>query len=172
MLNDVFVSAYNIVCNYVNELGGNLMKLKDISQEELELMSYDDIAVLILEETGKKMKIFDLFKKVCEVLHLSDAEFESKIADFFEILSTDKKFTMLEDGYWDLRAKHNLEIVIDEDEEDALSEVEDDEELEDIETEEDEEDIFYEADDTDDEGEDDLQDLVVIDVDEDEANSL
>lgn len=148
------------------------MKLKDISQEELELMSYDDIAVLILEETGKKMKIYDLFKKVCDVLHLSEAEFENKIADFFEILSTDKKFTMLENGYWDLRTKHNVEIVIDEEDDEALAEVEDDEELEDMEMEEDEDDIFYESDDADDEGEDDLQDLVVIDVDDDEANSL
>ena len=69
------------------------------------------------------MKIFDLFKKVREVLHLSDAEFENKIADFFELLSTDKKFTMLENGYWDLRAKHNVEIVIDEedDEDEKIS---------------------------------------------------
>ena len=147
------------------------MKLKDISQEELELMGYDDIAALILEETGKKMKIFDLFKKVCEVLNLSDAEFENKIADFFEMLSTDKKFTMLENGYWDLRVKHNVEIVIDEDEDENLTEVIENEE-EEIEPEEDETDIFYETDDTDDEDEDDLQDLVVIDVDEDEANSL
>jgi len=146
------------------------MKLKDISQEELELMGYDDIAALILEESGKKMKIFDLFKKVCEVLHLSDAEFENKIADFFEMLSTDKKFTMLENGYWDLRTKHNVEIVIDEEDDDSLTEVVETEE--EPEPEEDETDIFYEADDTDDEDEDDLQDLVVIDVDEDEANSL
>lgn len=147
------------------------MKLKNLSQEELELMGFDDIAVLILEETGKKMKIFDLFKKVCEVLNLSDADFENKIADFFEILSTDKKFTMLEDGYWDLRAKHNVEIVIDEEDDESLNEATDDLE-EDLVEEEDEEDIFYEADDTDDEADDDLQDLVVIDVDEDEANSL
>lgn len=146
------------------------MKLKDISQEELELMGYDDIAALILEESGKKMKIFDLFKKVCEVLHLSDAEFENKIADFFEMLSTDKKFTMLENGYWDLRTKHNVEIVIDEEDDDSLTEVVETEE--EPEPEENETDIFYEADDTDDEDEDDLQDLVVIDVDEDEANSL
>ncbi len=148
------------------------MKLKNIPQEELELMGYDDIAALILEETGKKMKIFDLFKKVCEVLNLSDAEFENKIADFFEMLSTDKKFTMLEDGFWDLRAKHNVEIVIDEEDDEAIAEAEKDDDIEDIDLEEDEEDIFYEADDTDDETEDDLQDLVVIDVDEDEANSL
>jgi len=148
------------------------MKLKDIPQEELELMGYDDIAALILEESGKKMKIFDLFKKVCKVLNLSDAEFENKIADFFEMLSTDKKFTMLENGYWDLRTKHNVEIVIDEEDEEALNEVVEEDLEDDIEPEEDEEDIFYEAEDTDDEAEDDLQDLVVIDVDEDEANSL
>lgn len=148
------------------------MKLKDIPQEELELMGYDDIAVLILEESGKKMKIFDLFKKVCNALNLSESEFENKIADFFEILSTDKKFTMLENGYWDLRTKHNVEIVIDEEDEEALAESIDEEPAESMEVEESEEDIFYEADDTDDEPDDDLQDLVVIDVDEDETNSL
>lgn len=147
------------------------MKLKDMSKEELELMNYDDIAVLILEESGDKMKIYDLFKKVCKVLHLSDAEFENKIADFFEMLSTDKKFTMLENGYWDLRAKYMQKMVLDEDEEESLAEVTEEEEEEKIE-EETEEDIFYEGDVTDDEDDDDLQDLVVIDVDEDEANSL
>lgn len=146
------------------------MKLKDISQEELDLMSYDELAALILEESRKKMKIFDLFKKVCNILNLSDAEFENKIADFFEILSTNKKFIMLENGYWDLKAKHNVEMIIDEEDDDTLTEVM--EEDMDIEPEEEETDIFYETDDTDDEEDDDLQDLVVIDVDEDEANSL
>ena len=79
------------------------MKLKDMSQEELELMGYDDIALLVLEESGKKMKIYDMFKKVCEVLHLSDADFENKITDFFEMISTNKNFTMLENGYWYLQ---------------------------------------------------------------------
>lgn len=146
------------------------MKLKDMSKEELELMNYDDIAALILEESGDKMKIYDLFKKVCEVLNLSDAEFESKIADFFEMLSTDKKFTMLENGYWDLRAKYMQKMVLDEDEDETLNEVSEEEEEEKLENED--EDIFYESDVTDDEDDDDLQDLVVIDVDEDEANSL
>ena len=69
------------------------------------------------------MKIFDLFKKVCNILNLSDAEFENKIADFFEILSTNKKFIMLENGYWDLKAKHNVEMIIDEEDDDTLTEV-------------------------------------------------
>ena len=37
------------------------MKLKDMSKEELENMSYDDIAYAILTEKKKKMKIIDLF---------------------------------------------------------------------------------------------------------------
>ena len=44
------------------------MKLKDIPKEELELMGYDDIALLILQENGKKMKLRDIFAKVCQVL--------------------------------------------------------------------------------------------------------
>ena len=37
------------------------MSLKDLSKEELETMGYDEIAYLILEEVGKKMKLLDLF---------------------------------------------------------------------------------------------------------------
>ncbi len=142
------------------------MKLKDIPLEELELMGYDEIAKIVLEESGKKMKIFDIFKKVCNALHLSDADFENKITDFFEMLSTNKNFTMLENGYWDLRSKHNLELIIDDEEDESIPEI-----AEEVEQSDEDSNIFYETDDTDDEEEDDLQDLVVIDE-EDEANSL
>ena len=42
--------------------------LKDIAKEELETMIYDKIAYLILEESGEKMKLLDLFTKVCKVV--------------------------------------------------------------------------------------------------------
>ena len=93
------------------------MKLKDIPKEELELMGYDDIAYIILEESKKKMKITDLFQKICDALGLSQKEYEDHIADFFEILTTDKKFVMLEDGYWDLRTRHSEKLVIEDDDE-------------------------------------------------------
>ena len=32
------------------------MKLKDYKKEELENMGYDDLAVLVLEDAGKKLK--------------------------------------------------------------------------------------------------------------------
>lgn len=143
------------------------MKLKDYKKEDLELMGYDDIAVLVLQEVNKKMKITDLFKKVCNLLGLSDKEYEQRIGDFFELLSTNKNFIMLENGYWDLKSKHNSKVIIDEDDEEIVDSIDEEDEIDD----EEDEDIFYDGDDDDDVQEDELKDLVVIDGDE-EANSL
>ena len=134
------------------------MKLNEISKEELELMGYDDIALLVLQENGQKMKLRDIFEKVCSVLELSSDTVDNQIMDFFEQLSINKKFIMLDNGYWDLQTRHNFDLVVDEDEE-VIEEEKDT--IEDI---EDEEDIFYDKDeDTDDVEEDDLADLIVVD---------
>lgn len=143
------------------------MKLKDLKLEELELMSYDDIAHMILKENGKKMKIQTLFKKVCNLLNLSEIEFESKIADFFELLSTDKRFIMLPQGYWDLRINHTQKIIIEDDDEDIVIDT-----VEEEPEEESEDAIFYESDSDDDDSDDELQDLVVIDPTEEEVDDL
>lgn len=138
------------------------MKLNEIPKEELELMGYDDIAAVILQESGKKMKLQDIFKKVCKALDLPDSVVEDQLMDFFELMSINKKFIMLKNGYWDLQTRHKLDIVI-EDEEDEEEEniVESEEEI--VEN-PDSEDIFYDKDDeTDDVDDDDLADLVVID---------
>ncbi len=141
------------------------MNLKDINQEELENMSYDDIAFLILTEKKQKMKIIDLFNEIGKLVHLSETVIEDKIGDFFEMLTLDKRFVMLEDGFWDLKTRHAQDIVIDEDEDDVS--------MEDIEESEEtiEEEIFYDESE-DDEAEDDLKDLVVISDDEDEESML
>lgn len=137
------------------------MKIKDLTKEELEAMSYDDIAFMILTESKKKMKINELFKKVCDTLDLGERVFEEKIADFFEVLSTDQRFIMLKEGFWDLKSRHTVNnIVIDEeDEEDILDEVleDQDENLDNV------DDVYYEEDETEDQTEDDLKDLVIID---------
>ncbi len=142
------------------------MKLKEYKKEDLELMGYDDIAIVVLQESGKKMKIADIFKKICTALEMSESEYENKIGDFFELLSTNKNFIMLENGFWDLKSKHNSKVVIDE--EDDVTDITEEEE-EDLEETEEEEDIFYETDDDDDVVEDDLNDLVIIDMDDEEA---
>ena len=144
------------------------MKLKQIPKEELELMGYDDIALLILQESGKKMKLRDIFAKVINVLELPEERIDEELMEFFELMSTNKKFVMLDKGYWDLQSRHKLDLVFDMEEDDEELENEEEDNIEE-ETEEDD-DIFYDKDDeTDDVAEDDLADLVVVD-DIDESN--
>lgn len=143
------------------------MKFKTVTKEELELMPFDDIAYVILKEKGKKMKINEIFKIICDTLELGNAAFENQIADFFTLLATEKRFIQLEKGYWDLRENHTAEIRI-KDIEEELNEEEIMEE--DYEQEEDEE--YSETKDIDDDDtDDDLKDLVVVDE-EDEGNDL
>jgi len=149
------------------------MKLKNISKEDLETMNYDDIAYLIISEEKKAMKINTLFQKVCNALDLNEQEFVDKIADFFELLTTDKRFIMLEDGSWDLKELYNPTVVVDDYEEETIkADIDDDEEnIIEEEKEDNEEDIFYDQDNDDDLPDDDLDDLVVIDIDDEETNS-
>ncbi len=144
------------------------MKKINLTEEELATMSYDDVAYLILENNQKKMKIQDLFKEVIKVMNLGDSAFEEHLADFFELLSTDKRFIMVEKGYWDLKINHSTKLIIDDedDDEEILDEVE-----ETNEDEEEEETINYDEELVDDDdAEDDLKDLVILD--ENEENEI
>ena len=138
------------------------MKLKNISMEELETLPFDDIAYIILKEKGKKMKISDIFKIICDTLNLGDSVFENQIGDFFALLSTEKRFIQLDKGYWDLRENHTSEISIKEIEEELEDEVLPEEDKDDDDDEKDN-DYYDEIDDMeDDQEEDDLKDLVIV----------
>ena len=141
------------------------MKKINLTEEELATMSYDDVAHIILEQNGKKMKIQDLFKEVIKIMNLGENAFEEHLADFFELLSTDKRFIMVEKGYWDLKINHSTKLIIEEDEdEEIIEEVEETAEDSEEEINSDEEII------DDDDAEDDLKDLVILD--ENEENDL
>ena len=140
------------------------MSLK-IKKEELELMSNKDIAELILENSKRTINTADLFKKIMKLLDLPESSFESKIADFYTSLSTDKRFILLDNGKWDLRSKHTSDKVIkvvtdddDEEEEEIQTPAEDDIEEDNYDDTEDE--------DYDEETNEELKDLVIIDEDE------
>ena len=139
-----------------------MMKLKTVTEEELETMSYDDVAYVILKESGKKMKLIDLFNAVCEVMKLDQSVKDEYIADFFTLLSTEKRFINLDKGYWDLRENHTSKIELsdidDEDEEDTESDM-----MEEEITEEDDMYIDETREADDDEADDEYKDLVVMD---------
>ena len=143
--------------------------MKKYTDEELELLSYDDLAYAILEESKKSIKITDLFRKVANIMKLTDSEYENRITDFFELLTTDKRFILLEKGFCDLRVNHSQKIVIEEDDEEYSEALE----TEDLPEEDEVQNIFDETTAPDeDEAEDDLKDLVVVDEEEEEVDDV
>ena len=140
------------------------MRFKTISKEELEILPFDDIAYIILKEKGKKMKIQDIFKIICDTLNLGEDAFENQISDFFALLATEKRFIQLEKGYWDLRENHTSEISIKAIEDELDDDIVVEEEKEEDEDDEEEENYYDELDTIDDDKEeDDLKDLVIVD---------
>ena len=107
------------------------MKLKNMKKEELEVLSYTDLTEMILNETKKSMNTAKIFKKICELLELGEEEYANKIGDYYTSLTTDKRFILLDNAEWDLKDKHKVEIVLDDDEEEDYVE----EELDDLEDE-------------------------------------
>lgn len=140
------------------------MSIKNMTKEDLELLSNKDITNLLLEEQGKQTTP-DLFKKIIMLLELPESTFDKKIGDYYTLLTTDKRFILLEDGTWDLRSRHSSDKILKVDEEE-----EDEEEIEEVDEEQEEESEDYDSIESDeddiDDSDDDLKDLVVLDEDE------
>ena len=141
------------------------MDLKYMTKEQLETLSYSDLAHLILKEDGKAMNTPSVFKKICELLEYSEEEYSSKIGDFYTSLTTDKRFILLDNAEWDLRDNHSVKIVMDDEEETDEEELEED--VEEEISEEPEEDIDSAIDDDDlVDDDDDMEDLAIVDEEE------
>lgn len=134
------------------------MNLKDMTKEEIEALSYTDLTCILLTENKKTMSTAEIFKKICEILGYSDAEYSEKIGDYYTSLTIDKRFVLLDDAKWDLRKNHAVELKVEDDEEE-----ENEEEIENNEEEEEtDEDIETAIDDEDIDTDDDLDDLSVL----------
>lgn len=144
------------------------MNLRDMPKEELEILSYTDLAYMLLKEKKKKMNTPQIFKIICELLGYSDDEYTNKIGDFYTSLTTDKRFVSLDNVDWDLREHRKVELVMDDDEDEEEIEIEEDEEEPvDDETEEEELDVAIDDEDLD----DDMDDLSIVEEEElDEDN--
>ena len=139
------------------------MSLKEKTIEELEQMSYTDIAYEVIKEKGKKFNTPNLFKEVCKLLKLGEAEFEQKIGDFFTALTTDGRFILINSSLWDLKENHKANIVVEEDEEETEDVEKSEEDEDDVVSDDLEDDYSDEATDDSDNDEDDFNDLTIID---------
>lgn len=137
------------------------MELKNMPREELEILSYTDLAALILKEQNKSLNTPSIFRTICDLLEYTDEEFTEKIGDFYTSLTIDKRFVFLENNEWDLREKHAVELVVDDEEDDLEEDIEEVEEEEVIEEEEEDIDSVIEDDDLED-VDDDLEDLAIL----------
>ena len=140
--------------------------LSEMSKENLEMLSYAKIAELYLKENKKPMNTADLFKEVCKLLNLSDEEYQERIADFFESLTTSKEFILLSDGNWDLKINHSVKIDIDDIYEESDSEEDTDVAYDENISEEDNYDDDYSDNTDDDLLDDDYADLTIVDDEE------
>ncbi len=145
------------------------MSIRKKDKLDLELMSYTDIAYELIKEEKKQINTPNLFKEVCNLLELSEEEFESKIGEFFTALTTDKRFILIDSVNWDLKENHVVKVVIDDGEEETVEDVEEEKEDDNVDEEENEE---IEEDDYSDEAIDDLDvddemsDLTIMNEDE------
>ena len=140
---------------------------KKIKKEELELMSYNDIAHMLLKEKPKQMTL-DLFNTIVEMLELPKKTVENKIGEFYTALTNDKRFILLEDGHWDLQQNHKVKNLSAE--EDIEDFEEDQEDYDDEEAIEKEDEMFDNE-----ENDDDISDITeeyknLVIVDEEELN--
>lgn len=135
--------------------------MKKYKKEDLELMSYSDIANIILNDRKKEISTADLFKEIIEMLEMPKSAFENKITDFFTAMTNDKRFIMLDSGNWGLRKNYKVSNLINEEDLEDLDDVEED--TYDDEIEDDEEDEIYDQDQDQDDGSDEYKNLVIVD---------
>lgn len=137
------------------------MSLKNMSKEELEILSYADITQMLLKENKKPMSTAEIFKEICNLFEYDDDYYVNKIGDYYTSLTIDKRFVLLNDKKWDLRDNYPVSSLVEEDEEidDEVDVFEEDEEIEEEET---EDEIFEEEELEDDDNIDDMDGLSII----------
>ncbi len=138
------------------------MDVRKMTLDELELLSFTDIAYNIIKVDKELKTTVQLFKEICSLLKLNKNQFEEKIADFFTSLTTDKRFVLLDSVNWDLKENHLSTITLDEDDDlEDLDDLDDyilDDELDDDYDDDEEEDNIEPTDDS-------LDDLSLVDDD-------
>ena len=104
------------------------MKLNQMSKEEIELLSYTDLTYLLLTEKHKSMNTPTIFREISNLLGFTEEEYSSKIGDYYTSLTIDKRFVLLDNNEWDIRDRHSVELVVDEEEEEVEETEEEEEE--------------------------------------------
>jgi DNA-directed RNA polymerase subunit delta len=152
----------------------HVLSLKQYSKEQLQEMSWIEVAYQLLNEKKQAVSFKELVAEIISLLNLKEGEATEKMVQFYTDINLDGRFLGLGDNRWGMRVWY----PVDQAEEDTITPVKPrkkkakkavDDDLEDFEEVEDED---LDFDDFDDIEEDDLldedEDLDEADVDEDE----
>lgn len=138
------------------------MNVRQMPLDELELLSYADIAYELLKLDKEPKTTPVLFGEVCGLLDINEDNMMDMIGDFYTSLTTDKRFVLLDNAEWDLKEFHIIKPIVDDEdeEEDSLEEQSEDE----VSDETEDEAVTDDSDDYDDGDEitDDLEDLAIV----------
>jgi len=70
------------------------MKLSNMTKGELELYSYNDLTKMILEEEEKTLNTPTIFRKICDLLELSEDEYAASEKEVQKLID---KYTEMAD---------------------------------------------------------------------------
>jgi len=76
-----------------------------------EEMSMLEVAELLIQRKIKPQKFEKIAKEVCEIMGLTDEEFQSKLAQFYTDLTLSGKFVTVGEDKWDLKSRQKYEVA-------------------------------------------------------------
>ena len=76
-----------------------------------EEMSMLEVAELLIQRKIKPQKFEKIAKEVCEIMGLTDEEFQSKLPQFYTDLTLSGKFVNVGEDKWDLKSRQKYEVA-------------------------------------------------------------
>ena len=74
-------------------------------------MSMLEVAELLIQRKIKPQKFEKIAKEVCEMMGLTDDEFQSKLAQFYTALTLSGKFVTVGEDKWDLKSRQKYDVA-------------------------------------------------------------
>ncbi|MFB6466260.1 DNA-directed RNA polymerase subunit delta [Cytobacillus sp. Hz8] len=90
------------------------MSLKQYSKEQLQEMSFIEIAYEILEGSKQPVSFNEMMDEIKGILELSENDVRAKIAQFYTDLNIDGRFLALGENRWGLRVWYPIDQIEDE----------------------------------------------------------
>ncbi|MGL4336117.1 MAG: DNA-directed RNA polymerase subunit delta [Turicibacter sp.] len=76
-----------------------------------EEMSMLEVAEMLIQRKIKPQKFDKIAKEVCEMMGLTDEEFQSRISQFYSDLTLSGKFVTVGEDKWDLKSRQKYDVA-------------------------------------------------------------